>query len=161
LLNQTGFYLSVRVHYTDAKPLYERALAIREKTLGSKHPDTLRTRAEIARWTGEAGNAREALRLHEELLPIQATELLPQHRDVLRTRNDLAHWTGHAGDVHKALDLCKALLPDLERELGPNDPDPQPPPTPKFLSRRRRLCMTSKWGVSRQPGHERWHFVRR
>jgi len=32
-----------------ARPLYERALAIREKVLGSEHPDTNRTRSNFAR----------------------------------------------------------------------------------------------------------------
>ena len=39
LLNQAGFYLYERGRYTDAEPLYERALAIREKALGPEHPD--------------------------------------------------------------------------------------------------------------------------
>jgi tetratricopeptide (TPR) repeat protein len=39
LLNQAGFYLNERGRYTDAEPLYQRALAIREKALGSEHPN--------------------------------------------------------------------------------------------------------------------------
>jgi len=37
--------------------------------LGPDHPDTLTTRGLIASWTGEMGEAREALRLFQELLP--------------------------------------------------------------------------------------------
>ncbi|MDQ3959888.1 MAG: tetratricopeptide repeat protein [Pseudomonadota bacterium] len=38
LLNQAGNYLSERGRYPEAEPLYERALAIREKALGPEHP---------------------------------------------------------------------------------------------------------------------------
>jgi tetratricopeptide repeat protein len=50
--------------------------------LGQNDPSTLRTRAEIAHWSGEAGDAREALRLFEEVLPIQEQVLGPDHPDV-------------------------------------------------------------------------------
>jgi Tetratricopeptide repeat len=39
LLNRAGFYLYERGRYAGAKPLLERALAIREKALGPEHPD--------------------------------------------------------------------------------------------------------------------------
>jgi tetratricopeptide (TPR) repeat protein len=38
LLNRAGFYLYERGRYAGAKPLLERALAIREKALGAAHP---------------------------------------------------------------------------------------------------------------------------
>ena len=40
LLNQTGYYLDDHAQYEQAKPLYERALAINEQVLGPNHPDT-------------------------------------------------------------------------------------------------------------------------
>jgi hypothetical protein len=39
LLNDAGIYLSERGRYTDAEPLYGRALTILEKALGPEHPD--------------------------------------------------------------------------------------------------------------------------
>ncbi len=38
LLNQTGSYLKERARYTEAEPLYLRALAMREQALGPQHP---------------------------------------------------------------------------------------------------------------------------
>ena len=38
LLNQAGYYLRERARFSDAEPLYQRALAIREKALGPGHP---------------------------------------------------------------------------------------------------------------------------
>jgi Tetratricopeptide repeat len=39
LLKEAVFYLSERGRYIDAAPLYERAITIRGKALGSEHPD--------------------------------------------------------------------------------------------------------------------------
>ena len=97
----------------------ERVQAI----LGPDHPDTLTTRNNIAAWTGETGDGREALRLFQELLPDQERVLGPDHPDTLTTRNNIAHWTGGTGDAREALRLYEELLPDRERVLGPDHPD--------------------------------------
>jgi hypothetical protein len=85
---------------------------------GPDHPDTLTTRGNIAIWTGEYGNAPEALRLSQALLPDQERVLGRDHADTLATRNNIASWTGRCGDAREALRLFQALLPDLKRVLG-------------------------------------------
>ena len=82
-----------------------------------------RTRNNIASWTGECGDTREALRLFQALLPDQERVLGPDHPDTLTTRNNIAYWTGECGDAGEALRLFQALLPDRERVLGPDHPD--------------------------------------
>ena len=94
-----------------------------DETLGRDHPDTLRTRSNIAAWTGEAGDSREALRLFQELFPDRERVLGSDHLDTLRTRHNIAHWIGQTGDGREALRLFQDLLPDRERVLGPNHPD--------------------------------------
>jgi cellulose synthase/poly-beta-1,6-N-acetylglucosamine synthase-like glycosyltransferase/tetratricopeptide (TPR) repeat protein len=94
-----------------------------ESTLGPEHPDTLSTRRNIAYWTGQTGDDREALRLSRELLPDQERVLGPEHPDTLNTRHNIAYWTGQTGDVREALRLSKELLPDQKRVLGPEHPD--------------------------------------
>jgi hypothetical protein len=64
-----------------------------DKLLGKDHPDTLVTRDNVAFWTGNAGDAQEALRLFRE----RERLLGKDHPDTLVTRNNVASWTGRAG----------------------------------------------------------------
>jgi hypothetical protein len=98
-------------------------LALRNKRQVLDDPDSLTTRSNIAYWTGQCGDARQALRLSRELLPDQVRVLGPDHVDSLITRSNIAAWTGNCGYLAEALRLFQELLPDLERVLGPNHPD--------------------------------------
>ena len=48
LLNDVGLYLEERARYTDVEPLFERALAIREKALGVEHPNVARSLSSLS-----------------------------------------------------------------------------------------------------------------
>jgi hypothetical protein len=65
-----------------------------ERVLGPEHPDTLRVRHNLARWTGEAGDAAAARDQYAALLPIRERVLGPEHPDTVTTRASLAVWTG-------------------------------------------------------------------
>jgi hypothetical protein len=93
-------------------------LRYRRRLQNPDHSSVLTTRNNIAHWTGQDGNAREALRLFRELLADRIRVLGPDHPDVLATRNNIAGWTGEGGDVREALRLSGELLPDLIRVLG-------------------------------------------
>jgi hypothetical protein len=80
-------------------------------------------RGELARWTGEAGDAAGARDQFAALLPISERVLGPEHPAHLNGRDYLALWTGEAGDAAGARNLFAALLPDYERVLGPEHPD--------------------------------------
>ena len=86
-------------------------------------PITLEVRCQVAKWTGLAGDAREALRLSSALLPDQERVLGRDHPKTLGTRYNIAHWTGEAGDAQKALRLSTELLPDQKRVLGRDHPE--------------------------------------
>jgi tetratricopeptide (TPR) repeat protein len=98
-------------------------LPLRVSLQGASHPITLATRANLAGWTGQAGDPVRARDLYAALLPVQQRVLGPEHPATLTTRADLAHWTGQAGDPAQARDLVAALLPVMERVLGPDHPD--------------------------------------
>ena len=96
---------------------------MRERVLGPEHPDTLAARANLARWTGQAGDAAAARDQYAALLPVRERVLGPEHPDTLTARANLARWTGQAGDAAAARDQFAALLPVRERVLGPEHPD--------------------------------------
>jgi hypothetical protein len=91
--------------------------------VGEAHPETLTTRHNVAAWTGQSGDAREAVRLLRELLPDQERVLGADDPETLTTRNNIAMLTGQSGDAREALRLSRELLPDQDRVLGADDPD--------------------------------------
>ena len=90
---------------------------------GPEHPRTLAARAELAFWTGQAGDAAAARDQYAALLPVFERVLDSEHPDTLAARGNLASWTGAAGDAAGARDQYAALLPVFERVLGPEHPD--------------------------------------
>ena len=118
-LGQSGSYLAAR----DLWLLIARAHEA-DDAYGPEHRDTLVARANLAYWTGEAGDAAGARDQFAALLPIQERVLGPEHQRTLADRGGLAIWTGAAGDAAGARDQLAALLPVMERVLGPEHPDP-------------------------------------
>jgi hypothetical protein len=68
-------------------------LLVRERVQGREYPDTLATRHEIARWSGEAGDAAGARDQFAALLPVRERVQGPNHPDTLAARSNLAYWT--------------------------------------------------------------------
>ena len=80
-----------------ARPLYERALAIREKALGPEHPNTNRTRSHLARALIASGDAMEALS--------SGKRALSAHEKVLGRNHKWTRDSGHVtADALDALD---------------------------------------------------------
>ena len=73
-------------------------LPLRERVLGPEHPDTLIARANLARFTGQAGILAAARDQYADLLPVEERVLGPEHPDTAITRGNLAHWTAEADD---------------------------------------------------------------
>src|SRR6185437_1569409 len=89
-----------------------------ESTLGPENPATLKCYHELAHWTAQAGEFREALRMFSQLLPIRERVLGPEDFDTLSTRHGVAYWTGVVGDHREALQLLHDVLLIQERVLG-------------------------------------------
>ena len=106
-----------------ARDCHAGMLPIRERVLGAEHPDTLTTRANLATWTGRAGDAAGARDQFAALLLTRERVLGAEHPDTLTTRHDLANWTGEAGDAAGARDQFAELLPIQVRVSGPEHPD--------------------------------------
>jgi hypothetical protein len=63
MLNAIAFELLHTGQLDSTRPLLDSALRIAHAHLGPDHPDTLRTRNNLASWLGEAGRAQDAITL--------------------------------------------------------------------------------------------------
>ena len=90
LLNRTGYYLNDHAQYEQARPLFERALAIREQVLGPNHPDTASSLNNLAGLYYSQGDYERARPLYERALAITEQVLGPNHPDTASSLNNLA-----------------------------------------------------------------------
>ena len=68
-----------------AKEYQERALAIRQQTLGPQHPDVASSYNNIATVLLGQGDLKQAKEYHERALAIRQQTLGPQHPDVAQS----------------------------------------------------------------------------
>jgi tetratricopeptide (TPR) repeat protein len=114
-----AFYLHATGEYNPARPLYERALVIRETVLGPYHPDTARSLNNLAGLLEAMGNYSEARPLYERALAIREQELGPFHQDTASSLNNLAALLETMGNYSEARPLYERALAIREQELGP------------------------------------------
>ena len=69
---------------------------MRERVSGAEHPDTLLDRANLARFTGEAGDAAGARDRLAALLPVRERVSGVEHPHTQTVRAYLAYWTEQA-----------------------------------------------------------------
>jgi len=91
-------YLGYSRNYSAARDLQQQVLQARERMSGPEHPSTLTDRANLAYWTGMAGDAAGARDQYAALLPVRERVSGPEHPDTLTARANLAYWTGQTGD---------------------------------------------------------------
>jgi Tetratricopeptide repeat len=117
-------YLAFSGSYPAGRDLFQQiADAYRDDdAYGPEHRDTLTARHNLARLTGQAGDAAGARDQFAALLRTDERVLGAEHPDTLAARHNLAYWAGEAGDAAGARDQYAALLPVVERVLGPEHP---------------------------------------
>jgi Tfp pilus assembly protein PilF len=123
LLNHMGLYLDARAQFAEAKPYYERALAIREQVLGPQHPNTaisLNNLGALLRVQGDLAGAKPYL---ERALAIQEQVLGPQHPNTARSLNNLGVLLDAQGDLAGAKPYYERALAIREQVLGPQHPN--------------------------------------
>jgi tetratricopeptide (TPR) repeat protein len=123
LLNHAGFYLYERRRYTDAEPLYQRALAIREKALRPEHPRVASVLNNLALLYQGQGQPAKAEPLYERALAIREKALGPEDPEVASSLNSLAHFYQDQGQPAKAEPLYKKALAIRKKVLNSKDPD--------------------------------------
>ncbi len=105
--------------YAEARPLYERALAINEKVLGPDHPDTALSLNNLALLLQDQDEFAAARPLHERALAIREKALGPDHPDTAESLNNLALLLQAEGDLAGARPLFERALAIYQKVLGP------------------------------------------
>ena len=122
LLSATAAILQRLGEYAAARPLYERALAIRERTLGPDHPDTATSLNNLALLLYQQGEYAAARPLYERALAICERTLGPDHPATATILNNLAGLLSEQGEYAAARLLYERALAICERTLGPDHP---------------------------------------
>jgi tetratricopeptide (TPR) repeat protein len=123
LLNRAGCYFNGTTAYLSARPLFERALAIREKVLGSEHPYTAQSLNDFAVLLLAQNDLAGARPLCERALAIREKAFGPEHPYTAQSLNNLAGVLHDEGDLAGARPLYERALSIRERKLGAEHPD--------------------------------------
>jgi tetratricopeptide (TPR) repeat protein len=107
--------------YAQARPLYEQALAMREKALGPEHAKTAESLAYLGHLLVAQGNRAEARPLYERALAVHERASGPEHPDTAASLADLARLLADQGDLAAARKLFERALAIREKALGPED----------------------------------------
>jgi tetratricopeptide (TPR) repeat protein len=108
--------------YGRARPLFQRALAIREKVVGPEHPLTAASLNNLARVLWDEGDLAGAQPLFERSLAIRERTLGPDHARTAASLNNLSSLLQSRGDPVGARPLSERALAICERTLGPEHP---------------------------------------
>ncbi len=123
LLDRLGAYRqSALASYAQARPLFERALAMHEKAFGPEHPSTATSLNNLAFLLKAQGDLAAAQPLCERALAIEEKLLGPEHPDTAPTLNNLALILQDQGDLAGARPLFERALAIDEKALGPEHP---------------------------------------
>jgi tetratricopeptide (TPR) repeat protein len=122
LLDKAGSYLHSRGAHSSARPLFERALAIREKVFGPEHPGTAASLNNLAGLLQDRGDLVGARALLERALVINEKVFGPQDPMTAASLNSLARLLHAKGDLVAARRLSERALAIREKVLGPEHP---------------------------------------
>jgi class 3 adenylate cyclase/tetratricopeptide (TPR) repeat protein len=123
LLDRAGMYFHCRAAYSGARPLYERALAIRANALGPEHPHTALSLHHLANLLRSQGDYAGAQPLYERALAIREKAFGPEHTETAASLVNLALLLRDRGDHAGARPLMERALAIREKVLGPDHPD--------------------------------------
>ena len=108
--------------FSEAIPLAQRALAIREKALGPYHPDVAASLNYLALLYNNQGRYADGELLYKRAVVIREKALGPDHPDVAVSLNNLAVLYLEQGRYPDAEPLLKRSLAIREKTFGPDHP---------------------------------------
>jgi len=109
--------------FTKARPLAEKAVALRQKLLGPDHPDTLRSTNLLANLEREVGHHTTAEKIFLDVVQRRRRVLGPEHPDTLLSMNDLGVLQREVGMYSQAADTHSQVLEARRRSLGAEHAD--------------------------------------
>jgi tetratricopeptide (TPR) repeat protein len=121
-LNNIGLVHWAAGENEQALAFHERALAIRERTLGPEHPAVASSYGNLALSHDGMGDYVKARELFERTLALAEKVLGPEHPMVADTLDNLAGYDRDIGDYAKAKAMHARGLELRERVLGPDHP---------------------------------------
>lgn len=122
-LNEVALLFKIRAEYAAAEPLYRRALAICEVSLGPDHPEVAKSLNNLASLLEDTGCAAEAEPLYRRALAINEASLGPDHPAVATVLNNLAGLLRATNRAGEAEPLHRRALAIHEARYGPDHPD--------------------------------------
>ena len=123
LMNQTGLYLKGRAQFTEAKEMYERALAIDEAAYGTDHPDVAIDVNNLGGVLNALGDMEGAKKMYEQALAIDEATYGPDHPDVAIDVNNIGSVLKALGDMEGAKKMYERALRIFTESLGEDHPN--------------------------------------
>ena len=121
-LNNLAVLLESQGDYAAARPLLEKALALRQEMLGERHPDYALGLNNLATLLDSQGDYAAARRLHEKALAIRKEVLGEGHPDYAQSVSNLAYLLALLGDYTAARPLFEQALAIHKAALGDRHP---------------------------------------
>jgi tetratricopeptide (TPR) repeat protein len=109
-LNRVAYYLDNQAQLSEAEPIYQRALAIDEASLGKDHPNVATDLNNLAGLYQDTNRLKEAEPLMQRALAIDEASFGKDHPKVAIRLNNLA-------GLHQATNRLKEAEPLMERHL--------------------------------------------
>ena len=122
LFNHLGGLFDAKADYAEAEPLYNRALAIGEKSYGPDHPNVAIRLNNLAALLLATNRLAEAEPLYRRALAIDEKSYGPDHPNVAINLNNLAQVLQAANRLAEAERPMRRALAIDERSYGPDHP---------------------------------------
>jgi class 3 adenylate cyclase/tetratricopeptide (TPR) repeat protein len=122
VLNGSGEYLYLRGRYAEARPMWERALAIREQALGPHNPDFAESLNNLGVLHNVTGRQAEARPLLEQAMAIWESALGADHPLVSLALQNLADLHREQGRYAESQSLFERAVAIAETAFGPDHP---------------------------------------